>query len=134
MLKPFSSAHLDRAHKYRVSRFQCQLKLESVTFFSVSRFLLCTETWPHTKMHRTRHSHVSVEIKMSRILQENGSFRIWLPGCCCDTSDEGYRYTDNSVHPCFSVSLFMKTILSCLRTLRLRPWSGGHTIYPGFLT
>lgn len=43
MLKPFSNAHLDRTHKYRVPSFQCQLKLESVTFFSVSRFLLCNE-------------------------------------------------------------------------------------------
>lgn len=42
-------------------RFQCQLKLESVTFFSVSRFLLCTEMCvggPHTKMRRTRHYHM----------------------------------------------------------------------------
>lgn len=43
MLKPFSPAHLDRAHKYQVHRFQWQLKLESVMIFSVSRFLLSAE-------------------------------------------------------------------------------------------
>lgn len=69
-------------------RFQCQLKLESVTFFSVSRFLLCTEMCVGGAAHKDAQDqalpYVSVELKVSCVPQrkkKKGSLRFWLPGC-----------------------------------------------------
>lgn len=48
--------------------------------------------------------------------KKKGSLRFWLPGCSRDTSDEGSTFTDDSAHPRFSLSHFMKTI----QTLRFQ--------------
>lgn len=83
MLKPLS-AHLDRAHKYRVARFQDQLKLESVTFFPVSHFLLCTVTCvgaAHKDAQDQASPDVRMALKMSHIPQNEWQIQVlasWL--------------------------------------------------------